>query len=927
MDILFLIETWLSESSNVVIGELCPPGYGFLNMPRGDDHGGLGLLFKRELKPQIISLDFNSVSFEYVIISNSKRDIYYVLVYRTYPSVKNGFKTSQFLSEYDDFLIQVNSMSGKVVMLGDFNFHCDLPEKSEVAQFLAMIEGAGFCQLVNGPTHIGGHTLDLVIVRLDDNLIRECEIGPRFSDHNIISCRLTIKKTTQNVETFTARKFSNIDKESFQNDLGLRFRPLATPVADVNNLSEAYEKTVIETLDQHAPLVTRTRNARIRQPWYNSEIHQARRLRRKHEKKWRKTRLEIHHQLYIEHNITVNSLIEKAKKSHYAEKFQGADDTKTMYKIVYSLLNSKCKILPGYESAEDMSNEFAMYFQNKVSKIYEDLDQEVSGTGNVSVNMFDHDVSKECGFSVYDHVTDEDVRRLIQGSATKSCLLDPVPTWLIKEHLSVFVPVITCIINASISTGVFPSSLKHAVINPLIKKQSLNPNELKSYRPVANIPFLSKLIEKHVVNNINKHMLKHQLGEELQSAYMRGHSTETALLKVKDEIMGHVYNQKGVFLVLLDLSAAFDTVKHDLLLSRMSGEIGVTGIALDWLKSYFTGRTTSVVIDGKCSMAKTMDYGLPQGSILGPRGFTVYTIPIGRIIKRHSLSYHMYADDIQIFCSFEPSNPSSIDAALSSITSCIKDIRTWMTFNFLKLNNDKTEFLVVTSPHFKRQMPDVCLNIGDEIIRPSTSVRNLGIIFDDVMSMLPQITSLSKNITFHLRNITRIRRFLDNETCIQVVQSLVISRLDYGNVLLTGANSTHIMKLQRLQNWSAKIIFCASKRDHASQYLQELHWLPVKQRMLYKLFLYVYKCLNGYGPNYLASSFSLYNQSRSGLRSAADITSLSVPKYNPRGLQSAFGRSFTLTAPALWNALPSNLRCAASLPSFKKGLKTHLFPK
>jgi hypothetical protein len=498
---------------------------------------------------------------------------------------------------------------------------------------------------------------------------------------------------------------------------------------------------------------------------------------------------------------------------------------------------------------------------------------------------------------------------------------------ILVRKLVIEIPVITSIINTSISTGIFPTSLKHAVINPLIKKPSLNRSELKSYRPVANIPILSKLIEKHVVTIINNHMQKNHLGEELQSAYLRGHSTETALLKVKDEIMGQVYNRRGVFLVLLDLSAAFDTVNHNRLLTRMSHEIGATGIALDWLKSYFTGRTTSVGIDGIYSIPKTMDYGLPQGSILGPRGFTVYTIPIGRIIKSHSLSYHMYADDMQIFCGFDPANPSSIETALSSITSCINDIRTWMTFNFLKLNNDKTEFLVITSLHNKRWMPDVSLSIGDDIIRPSKSVRNLGVIFDDVMSLAPHIVSLSKNVTFHLRNISRIRRFLDNDTCNHIVRSLVLSRLDYGNVLLTGTNSKYIMKLQRLQNWSAKLIYCALKSDNASQYLQQLHWLPVKQRILFKLFLYVYKCLNGSGPNYLTSSIPLYEQSRSGLRSASDTTRLTVPKYHYKGLKSAFDRSFSLSVPTLWNSLPSELRSATSVFSFKKGLKTYLFHK
>jgi hypothetical protein len=250
-----------------------------------------------------------------------------------------------------------------------------------------------------------------------------------------------------------------------------------------------------------------------------------------------------------------------------------------------------------------------------------------------------------------------------------------------------------------------------------------------------------------------------------------------------------------------------------------------------------------------------------------------------------------------------------------------------MTCNLLKLNNDKTEFLVATSPHFKRQMPAVSLRIGNDTIHPSTSVRNLGIMFDDVMSISPQITSLTNTITFHFGNITRIRRFLDAETCNHIIRSLVLSRLDYGNILLIGTNSTDIMKLQRMQNWGAKLIFSASKFDHASQYLQQLHWLPVQQRIQYKTLLYVYKCMQGHGPKYLFSAFSLYNPTHSGLRSALDTTRLAEPKFNSKGLNSAFDKSFSFTAPTLWNSIPSVIRSSSSLRSFKTALKTHLFPQ
>ena len=209
------------------------------------------------------------------------------------------------------------------------------------------------------------------------------------------------------------------------------------------------------------------------------------------------------------------------------------------------------------------------------------------------------------------------------------------------------------------------------------------PTNLKNYRPVANIPFLSKLLEKHVSNCINEHMKKHNLGEDLQSAYRSAHSTETALLHVKDYIITSLRKQQGVFVVLLDLSAAFDTVEHSVLVKRMANETGLTGTALKWHISYFTGRMTRVCIDGVCSEPCIMNYGLPQGSIVGPGSFKIYTIPIGRIIRKHNISYHMYADDIQLFLSFNPEEHDSIQCALSKLSACITEIKLWMTNNTL----------------------------------------------------------------------------------------------------------------------------------------------------------------------------------------------------------------------------------------------------
>ena len=177
------------------------------------------------------------------------------------------------------------------------------------------------------------------------------------------------------------------------------------------------------------------------------------------------------------------------------------------------------------------------------------------------------------------------------------------------------------------------------------------------------------------------------------------------------------------------------------------------------------------------------------------------------------------------------------------------------------------------------------------------------------MSMSTQVISLSRSITYHLPNISRIHHYLDFETCNHVVHSLVLSRLDYGNILLLGSNFTEIARLKRLQNWAAKIIF------------------PVRERVCYKAMLYVYKCLTGLGPDYLASSLTLYIPGRQRLRSATDATGLHVSKVHYRLFKSAADKAFAFAAPKLWNQLPASVRSSNSLPAFKKGLKTFFFFK
>ena len=291
--------------------------------------------------------------------------------------------------------------------------------------------------------------------------------------------------------------------------------------------------------------------------------------------------------------------------------------------------------------------------------------------------------------------TTDEITSIIKKASKATCPLDPIPTNLLHNFLPVLAPVIVDIVNASLSSGVFPTELKSAIICPLLKKPGLDSEILKNYRPVSNLSFISKVVEKVVASRLVEHMNHNNILDSMQSAYRAGHSTETALLKVHSDIVTAIDNGAGVFLILLDLSAAFDTVDHTILLDFLKVHVGLDGPVLQLLDSYLAGRTQCVSVLGVFSELCELLYGVPQGSVLGPIEFCIYTIPLGTIMRYYNIDYHIYADDTQIYCSFDINSPAE---ALQQIQMCISDIRTWMIKNKLKINDGKTEFLVITSP-------------------------------------------------------------------------------------------------------------------------------------------------------------------------------------------------------------------------------------
>jgi hypothetical protein len=216
------------------------------------------------------------------------------------------------------------------------------------------------------------------------------------------------------------------------------------------------------------------------------------------------------------------------------------------------------------------------------------------------------------------------------------------------------IPIIKEIVNKSLAEAIVPEVFNNALVRPLLKKQNLDREGLKNYRPVSNLPFLSKVTEKAVSSRIENHLNSFSLHDNLQSAYRSCHSTETALLRVHHDIASALDNGHFVVLVMLGLSAAFDAIDHDMLFNRLQHSFGIDGDALLWIKSYLHGRLQRVATGPIKSNSMELKYGVPQGSVLGPKMYCIFSKPIGAIYSRHDLCYHCYADDTQLYSVIKP---------------------------------------------------------------------------------------------------------------------------------------------------------------------------------------------------------------------------------------------------------------------------------
>ena len=668
---------------------------------------------------------------------------------------------------------------------------------------------------------------------------------------------------------------------------------------------------------EHAPPTTKKITERPLVPWFNSAIRSAITERRRCERIWRRNQTSDSRTNLTNARNRVCSLIKQAKITYYNESIQSCEgDQKKLFNIIDSLLHRKLQTQLPSGSICDIVKSFQKYFVSKIVTIRAKITETISGC-NKPENFVERMPNR---LEKFEAVSTDVVSKIIKEAKNATCELDPMPTSLLKKILPSVIGHITQLINTSLSSGTVPASFKHALVKPLIKKPSLSNELMNNYRPISNLPFLSKILEKVILKQLSDHMTRNNLHEVMQSAYKPLHSTETALLRIQNDVLLDLGSKHGVVLVLLDLSAAFDTIDHKILLDRLKVLLGIQGTALAWFNSYLKLRTNSVFINGIASeKSESSSFGVPQGSVLGPVLFTIYTMPLSSILESFGLKYHFYADDTQIYLSFEAKHQTSFDESISRIERSVIAVKSWMATNMLKLNADKTEILFITSPYYQDKIQFRDITIGQSLVTNTNAARNIGVIFDRNMLMKEHIKAVCQKSHFHLRNIGLIRKYLTQDSCETLVHSLISTRLDYCNSVLSNLPASSLKPLQSIQNTAARIVSLKPKRSHITPVLRSLHWLPVKQRIVFKVLLLIFRCIHNTAPAYLCDLITVKKPTYR-TRSA---NHLSLNYKTPSSNYSA--RAFSIYGPMIFNALPETIRDIDDFKSFKKEIKTFLF--
>ena len=907
IDILCISETWLDSSIPdrfVDIEEYkvfrCDSGAG----------GGVCIYVHKNLKAVKLDLKLNDcLGIESYFIKVQERKLPSFIVGCLYRHPSALAESFDYISEV---LQSLNLQNKSFFLLGDMND--DLLNSSNKLDKIFKIQKLQ--QVIDRPTRITqtSKTLLDVIVTNSPKKIISSEVQPcHFSDHESISTNIDISKPKRKVEEKTFRSLKNYTPDVFCSKL-LDSTAELNKILETDNVNKQVEiltRVFQRDLDYCAPITT---SVITRPPasWINDEIKSEMKIRDQ-KRKIRDINFDTYtNEQYKIYKNKVKSLISKSKVEHYTNRFKKCKlDRANIWSVIDDIIpNKKCKnniiCEDPLQTAEKLNNFFASVGKN----VFDNIQTELSSANSNHVNRLQISrlVESNCLFRPQPVTVEKVIKTVLSLKTKKSYGHDGISSKFLKDSLPVLAYYLTVIINTSIVTGVFPDEWKHAIVCPSFKQGDIE--DPSNYRPISLLPILSKVLEKIVANQLTDYLSENNLLSNTQHGFRKYLSTETALNLVMEKLYSNIDSKKISLITLCDLSKAFDSVSHTILLEKMLN----IGIDRFWFENYLKDRTQAVKVKGHVSSKQDVTYGVPQGSVLGPILFNIFINDLH--FTTHEGDLIQFADDAQYI---HTDNIENIEALVRKVEVNIEKVMDYFMINGLKINASKTKFIFIGTHSYINRLPEnIRIKVKSAEIKPSNNVKNLGVTFDSYLNFNSHIEEISKKAMGIVQFIWRNKEYLNDSSRTIVINALVNSLFTYCSTVWGSSSKTNINDLQKIQNFAAKVAVGNGKKfDHATPFIKKLEWLTVGQQIKYRDLLYIFKVLKGCTPKWLLNLSYVSQMSNRESRQSENL-------HKPLTRTKLADKAFSVRGPSIWNSLPNDIKHLQRFSLFKRAVKSYV---
>ena len=775
---------------------------------------------------------------------------------------------------------------------------------------LIFFHSNSFLPTINIPTRIQGSSIKILdhiwtnILYFKTGVVNS-DITDHFPTFIIFPQPLTCKDSIDSY--FRCHKQNNLD--IFRNRIADFIDYFGTvDDFDCNNKTYIFCSKLYDIYDMSCPVkLKRISLKRATKPWLTNSILSS--INHKHHlyREICSGRGNIVH--YKKYRNVLTNVIRCSKKNYFRDKFSfNYGDSRSTWKIINQLVtikqkqNNEIKVRNNAGQIMDDSVQVANEFNSYFSSVAKDLDSMIPRTNIDPLSYIDRLPNS----FVLNNTDESEVLNIIKSFKSKGSHIKTIPPFVFKLIADLIAPIISNLINASFKEGIFPSILKLARIIPIFKKGS---REIPSnYRPISTLHFISKIFEKVMDRRIRKFFDKYNILSKNQFGFRSKVSTVDAILKFTDCVYNSFNNNKYMFSIFLDLSKAFDTVRHDILINKLE-YAGIRGRSLEWFKSYLTDRQQYVDINGSVSHTSTVDAGVPQGSTLGPLLFNLYINDMSK--STNNLQYIHFADDTTVYISND-----SPDFLCHTLNSELCKLDQWLQSNRLSLNLDKTCYMIFSNRNKSITNPVKLRNYNVKLVNDT---KFLGIIVDDNLSFCKHINYVAGKVSKTCGVLGRIRSFVPSSVFKTLYFSLVYPYIIYGLPVYGSGNMTPLKRLSSIQNKCIRY-FPSENTDNILSTYKEHNLLPFNLVYKFTLLLKFYQYRSDPLYEYFNSKIS------NSCINHDHITRLNVTQglILPPVTKSKCCRSFLFQSVKFWNNLPNQLREPMTLSQFKKKLRNHL---